>query len=51
LKFIEKNWGLKPVTFRSRDKFPNPMAEESNPYVPLNGPAISDLFDLFQFFF
>jgi phospholipase C len=49
LKFIERNWNLNPVTFRSRDNFPNPIAEWSNPYVPLNGPAISDLFELFDF--
>jgi len=49
LKFIERNWGLQPVTHRSRDNFPNPIVEESNPYVPRNSPAISDLFDLFEF--
>jgi len=49
LKFIERNWGLEPVTFRSRDNFPNPIVEDSNPYVPLNTPALGDLFDLFQF--
>jgi phospholipase C len=48
LKFIEKNWGLEPVTHRSRDNFPNPNTE-GNPYVPVNGPAISDLFELFDF--
>jgi phospholipase C len=49
LKFIERNWKLNPVTFRSRDNFPNPIAENGNPYVPVNGPAISDLFELFNF--
>jgi phospholipase C len=49
LKFIERNWGLKPVTYRSRDNFPNPVVKEGNPYVPLNNPAIGDLFDLFNF--
>jgi phospholipase C len=49
LKFIERNWKLKPVTFRSRDNFPNPITEDGNPYVPVNGPAISDLFELFNF--
>jgi phospholipase C len=49
LKFIERNWKLKPVTFRSRDNFPNPIVSKENPYVPLNGPAIGDLFDLFDF--
>ncbi len=49
LKFIERNWGLAPVTRRSRDNFPNPVVAEGNPYVPLNTPAIADLFDLFDF--
>ena len=49
LKFIERNWNLPTVTHRSRDNFPNPKAEWFNPYVPLNGPAISDLFELFDF--
>jgi phospholipase C len=49
LKFIERNWHLKPLTSRSRDNFPNPKADEDNPYVPTNSPAIGDLFDLFQF--
>ena len=49
LKFIEKNWGLDPVTHRSRDNLPNPITDRSNPYVPLNTPAIGDLFDLFNF--
>ncbi len=48
LKFIERNWSLNPVTYRSRDNYPNPITE-GNPYVPLNGPAISDLFELFEF--
>jgi len=49
LKFIERNWGLKPLTARSRDNFPNPVAASGNPYVPLNSPALDDLFDMFQF--
>jgi phospholipase C len=49
LKFIERNWDLRPLTARSRDNFPNPVADEDNPYVPLNSPAIGDLFDLFHF--
>jgi phospholipase C len=36
LKFIERNWTLKPLPGRSRDNFPN-------------RPAIGDLFDLFDF--
>jgi phospholipase C len=49
LKFIERNWGLQPVTQRSRDNFPNPVSLPQNPYVPLNSPALDDLFDLFRF--
>ena len=49
LKFIERNWGISTVTKRSRDNFPNPKAESGNPYVPTNSPAISDLWDLFDF--
>ena len=49
LKFIERNWNLKPLTDRSRDNFPNPRSDEDNPYVPKNSPAIGDLFDLFDF--
>jgi len=49
LKFIERNWRLNPVTHRSRDNFPNPITDDENPYVPLNSPAIGDLFDLFEF--
>jgi len=48
-KFIERNWHLKPLTERSRDNFPNPHAEHDNPYVPVNSPALSDLFDVFDF--
>jgi phospholipase C len=49
LKFIERNWRLPPVTHRSRDNFPNPIVAGENPYVPLNSPALGDLFDLFDF--
>jgi len=49
LKFIERNWGLEPVTWRSRDNFPNPVTRDDNPYVPVNSPALGDLFDLFDF--
>jgi phospholipase C len=49
LKFIERNWKLKPLTHRSRDNFPNPRVDDDNPYVPRNSPAIGDLFDLFDF--
>ncbi len=49
LKFIERNWYLRPVTARSRDNLPDPRTAPDNPYVPVNGPAIDDLFDLFHF--
>jgi phospholipase C len=50
LKFIERNWNLPPVTKRSRDNFPNPFSLDFiSPYVPLNSPALSDLFELFDF--
>jgi len=48
-KFIERNWGLAPLTSRSRDNFPNPKATKANPYVPTNTPALDDLFDAFNF--
>ncbi len=49
LKFIERNWGLRPVTNRSRDNLPNPRMRLDAPYVPDNMPALSDLFDMFEF--
>ena len=49
LKFIEANWGVAPVSTRSRDNFPNPVTSSTNPYVPLNSPALGDLMDLFDF--
>jgi phospholipase C len=49
LKFIERNWHLLPLTGRSRDNLPNPHAYRDNPYVPVNSPAIGDLFDMFDF--
>jgi len=49
LKFIERNWHLNTVTGRSRDNLANPISTLANPYVPTNSPAISDLFDLFDF--
>jgi phospholipase C len=49
LKFVERNWNLPPVTKRSRDNLPNPVATPINPWVPLNGPSIDDLWDLFDF--
>jgi len=49
IKFIEKNWDLKPITGRSRDNLPNPVQKADNPYVPVNSPAIGDLSDAFHF--
>ena len=50
LKFIEKNWRLKPLSDRSRDNLPNPVHDKfSNAYAPKNAPAISDLTSFFKF--
>ena len=49
LKFIERNWHLRPLTDRSRDNLPNPRMRSEAPYVPANMPALDDLFDLFDF--
>jgi phospholipase C len=49
VKFIERNWELTPLTSRSRDNLPNPRMDDDNPYVPRNMPAVSDLFDMFDF--
>jgi phospholipase C len=48
-KFIERNWGLPPITDRSRDNLPNPVQRNNSPYVPVNAPALGDLFDMFNF--
>jgi phospholipase C len=49
VKFIERNWGLRPLTARSRDNLPNPKMDDDNIYVPRNMPAVGDLFDMFDF--
>jgi len=49
LKFIERNWNLRPLTNRSRDNLPNPTFAKHNAYVPTNSPALADLFDAFDF--
>jgi phospholipase C len=49
VKFIERNWGLAPLTARSRDNLLNPKMSATQPYVPTNMPAIGDLFDMFDF--
>jgi phospholipase C len=48
LKFIERNWGLNPLSSRSRDNLPNPV-QPAGTYVPINGPAIGNLMNLFNF--
>jgi len=64
LKFIERNWRLRPVTHRSRDNLPNPQQlpvrrdfrgfVDTSGYVPyVDGvpgrAAIDDLWELFNF--
>jgi phospholipase C len=49
LKFIEANWSVRPMSSRSRDNFPNPIASKENLYVPANAPAIGDLMGMFDF--
>lgn len=49
LKFIERNWRLPPLSPRSRDNLPNPVSTASQPYRPINGPAVGDLMSMFQF--
>ncbi len=46
LKFIEANWGLKPLTSYSEDNLPNPTPYT---YVPKNRPAIGNLMTMFDF--
>ncbi len=49
LKFIEANWGLHPLSSRSRDNYPNPISLSDNAYLPANAPAIGDLMGMFDF--
>jgi phospholipase C len=49
LKFIEANWGLRPLSPRSRDNLPNPVASPRSPYIPSNGLALGDLMSIFDF--
>ena len=49
LKFIESNWGLRPLSARSRDNLPNPRTFPWEPYFPRNSPAIGDLMTMFRF--
>lgn len=49
VKFIEKNWNLRPLSGRSRDNLPNPVSTPEAPYFPTNSPAVGDLMTMFQF--
>ncbi len=49
VKFIERNWNLPKLSNRTRDNLPNPQTAANNPYVPVNGPAIGDLWGNFSF--
>ena len=50
VKFVERNWMLNTkLSARSRDNLPNPKQDDDHAYVPLNMPAIGDLFDMFNF--
>jgi phospholipase C len=48
LKFVEWNWGLPKLSSRSRDNLPIPT-QAAGTYNPINGPAIGDLRNLFNF--
>jgi len=49
-KFVEANWNLhETISPLGRDNLPNPVATRANPYVPVNQPAIGDLFEMFDF--
>ena len=48
LKFIERNWDMKPLSNRSRDNLPNPVHDKASVYMPKNRPAIGDLMNLIQ---
>ncbi|MFY9655926.1 MAG: alkaline phosphatase family protein [Methylocystis sp.] len=49
LKLIEANWGLAPLSTRSRDNLPNPLTFPGQPYFPANSPAIGNLTNMFDF--
>jgi acid phosphatase len=49
LKFIERNWRVNPLSNRSRDSLPGPVATVDNPYQPINTRSIGDLMTLFAF--
>jgi len=37
------------LSARSLDNLPNPKVDDENPYKPINGPAIGDLMNMFNF--
>jgi phospholipase C len=49
VKFVERNWDMPKISDRSRDNLPNPQTSDDNPYVPVNRPALGDLFASFDF--
>jgi phospholipase C len=49
IKFIERNWDLPHLSNRTRDNLPNPKTTDENPYVPVNRPALGDLWSMFDF--
>jgi phospholipase C len=49
LKFIERNWRLPPLSWRSRDNLPKAQHSPGAAYLPLNQPAIGDLSSMFDF--
>ena len=49
LKFIEANWDLQPDLQPQPRQPAQPDRFAGNPYVPINGPAIGDLMNLFDF--
>jgi acid phosphatase len=49
LKFIERNWQFGPLSARSRDNLPDPVASSADAYRPGNSPAVGDLMTLFDF--
>lgn len=48
LKFIERNWRVPALSARSRDNLPNPLHDETSPYIPKNRPAIGDLMNMIE---
>lgn len=48
-KFVEANWKIGTISPYSRDNLPNPIAKKSDPYVPVNAPAIDNMMTMFNF--